>query len=311
MCRERRSLGFIAKALGRHKSTISRELRRNKGIGPYDACIANGYATERRKTSRPKPKRQRPLLMRYVIDRLKLKWSPEQIACRTRIDHADNSSMYISHGTIYRHIHDDHRQKGQLYRHLRHARRKYDKRLAPCPGRGRIPDRVSIDERPQSVKDQTHIGDWEADTVFGQKGTGCIVSLVDRKSLYFIARLIPDLKVATFNRAVLEALKAVPKALRRTITCDNGIEFSGFKELQRKLSCKVYFAHPYSAWERGINENTNGLLRQFIPRKTNLKALNPQQLEEAVQLLNNRPRKKLGFRTPAEVFSEATVALQG
>lgn len=306
-----RSLRFIGLALKRSPSTISRELRRNRGMGAYDPFIANWYATHRRRWTRPKPKREHRALMRYVLARLNEAWSPEQIAGRLRhVEYVDTPSMHVSHETIYRHIRVDHRDGGQLYRCLRHGRRKYDKRLAPCPSRGRIADRVSIDERPQRVNEQHDIGDWEADTVFGRKGTGYIATLVDRKSLYLVARLLPDLKAKTFNRAVLEGLKRIPNALCKTVTCDNGSEFSEFKELEQKLQCRVYFAHPYHAWERAINENTNGLLRQYIPKKTDLRKWNQRQLSRVVQKLNQRPRRKLNYRTPSEVFAKAAVALR-
>jgi IS30 family transposase len=302
---------FIARALKRAPSTISRELRRNRGTGVYDPYLANWYATERRRWCRPKYKRGHRALMRYVLAKLNAAWSPQQIAGRLRcVEQVNNPSMQISHETIYRHIRSDYRDGGQLYRSLRHGRRKYDKRLAPCPARGRIADRVSIDERPKSVDAQLHIGDWEADTVFGRKSTGYIATCVDRRSLYLVARLIPDLKASTFNRAVLDGFKRIPNDLCRTMTCDNGTEFSAFKDLERKLECRVYFAHPYHAWERAINENTNGLLRQFIPKKSDLRKWNQQKLSRIVQKLNRRPRRKLNYRTPSEVFAEASVALQ-
>lgn len=308
---QKHSLRFIARVLKRSPSSLSRELRRNRGYGPYEPNYANWYATNRRRWTRPKPKRHCQPLMEYVFERLRDSWSPQQIAGRLRRGELTNSpAMRISHETIYRHIREDHRHGGRLFTHLRHARRKYDKRMAPCAGRGRIKDRVSITQRPASVEQQLHTGDWEADTIHGHNGAGFIVTLVERKTLYCLARLIPDLKAMSLNHAVIQAFQSVPHFLRRTLTCDNGSEFAYFKQLQAALGCSVYFAHPYAAWERAINENTNGLLRQFVPKKMNLLTLTQQQLDQYVHKLNSRPRRKLNYRTPNEVFSNDTVALQ-
>lgn len=306
-----RSLRFIALALKRSASTMSRELRRNLRVGPYDPCEANWLATNRRRWTRPKTKRHCQSLMEYVLARLRDTWSPQQIAGRLRRENAStHTAMSISHETIYRHIREDHHRGGRLFMHLRHARRKYDKRMAPCKGRGRIKDRVSITERPQSVQQQLHIGDWEADTIHGRNATGFIVTLVERKTLYCRARLIPDLKASSLNTAVMHAFHGIPAHLRRTLTCDNGTEFAAFKPLQDALGCPIYFAHPYAAWERAINENTNGLLRQFVPKKTNFNTLNQLQLDHYVDALNARPRRKLNYQTPNEAFLNPTVALQ-
>ncbi len=308
---EGHTLRFIALALKRSASSLSRELRRNLNHGPYDPCEANWLATSRRRWTRPKPKRQCQSLMEYVLARLRDTWSPQQIAGRLRRENASgHTTMRISHETIYRHIRQDHRHGGRLYTHLRHARRKYDKRLAPCAGRGRIKDRVSITERPQSVEQQLHIGDWEADTIHGRSATGFVATLVERKTLYTLARLLYDLKANSLNNAVIHAFQRIPAALRRTLTCDNGTEFASFKSLQAELGCSIYFAHPYAAWERAINENTNGLLRQFIPKKTSFKTLTQQQLDQYVEMLNSRPRRKLDYQTPNEAFFNAVVALQ-
>jgi IS30 family transposase len=304
-------LRFIALALKRSASTMSRELRRNLRVGPYDPCEANWLATNRRRWTRPKPKRHCQSLMEYVLARLRDTWSPQQIAGRLRRQNTSaRTAINISHETIYRHIREDHRHGGHLFTHLRHARRKYDKRLAPCAGRGRIPGRVSIDQRPQSVAQQLHFGHWEADTVWGKRGTGYLVTIVERKSLYCLARVMQNLKPETLNRAVIKAFQSIPSTLRKTITCDNGVEFASFKHLQTALGCSIYFAHPYAAWERGINENTNGLLRQFVPRKTNFSSLNQNQIDQYTNLLNSRPRRKLNYQTPNEVFFNACVALQ-
>lgn len=301
----------IARILKRDPSTIGRELSRNKYEGSYEPYLANWLATSRRKWTRCSSKLQDAPLMEYVDRCLEDAWSPQQISGRLRrMEQLGQSSMQISHETIYRHVRNDRKQNGTLFMHLRHGRRKYDKRLAPCSGRGRIKDRVSIDERPLSVAQQLHFGDWEADTIHGKDRKGYVATIIERKSLYLQAFTLPDLKAASLNKAFTEGLKDIDKDLCRTITCDNGSEFSGFKEIEQKLGCTVYFANPYHAWERGVNENVNGLLRQFIPKKSNINNITQAQLDHFVEMLNSRPRRKLGYRTPNEVFNEARIALQ-
>lgn len=311
MRRQGYRLRDIGKALGRSESTISRELRRNKGDGPYDPYWANWLAKERRSWSRPKAKRGSVPLMEYVIAALERKWAPAQIAGRLRyVEKPDDPSWWISHTTIYTHIREDHRANGQLFRHLRHGRRKFEKRLAPCAGRGHIPDRVTIDDRPDCVARQERVGDWEADTVWGWQRSGFLVTLVERKTLYLVARIIRDLRADTISQAIIDGLEGIHPALTQTITCDNGSEFTHFRDIERALHCSVYFTHPYSAWERGINENTNGLLRQFIPKKQKITSLTQKKVADYVDQLNNRPRKKLNYRTPNEAFQDAAIALR-
>lgn len=249
--------------------------------------------------------------MRRVEKYLRQAWSPEQIAGRLRHwDAADDPRHWISYETIYRHIRKDHKAGGSLFRHLRQSKRRYDKRYAPCATRGRIKDRVSIDKRPPIVERQGRCGDWEGDTITGRGARGHIVTLVERRTLYLCARWVPDLKTATVNRAIVQLLRRAPLPVH-TLTLDNGVEFSGFKELEAKLGCAVYFTHPYSAWERPINENTNGLLRQFVPKRRSLATVPQDEVLGYVRRLNRRPRKKLNYRTPREAVQNLRVALQG
>lgn len=303
----------VALALGRSPSSISREMRRNRrGPGPYDPYLANGQATERRRWGRPKPKLANRRLMRYVEKRLRQAWSPEQIAGRLRGHEApDDPRRWISHETIYRHVRADRNVGGTLFRSLRHGKRKYDKRYAPCPSRGRIKGRVGIEERPAVVADQTRCGDWEGDTVRGGGRLGHLVTLVERKTLFLCARWVPDLKSRTINEAIVTGLKRRGTPPVHTLTFDNGTEFSSFKEIEKQLGCAIYFANPYHAWERAINENTNGLLRQFMPKRKNLDSLTQDEVLGYVNQLNTRPRKKLNYRTPQEAVREHRVALQG
>ncbi len=308
-----RSRREVARALGRCPCTISRELRRNRqGPGPYDPYLANWQATERRRWGRPKPKRANRRLMRYVEKRLRQAWSPEQIAGRLRRHEAPNDPRrWISHETIYRHVRADRRAGGSLFRSLRHGKRKYDKRYAPCPTRGRIKDRVGIEERPAIVAQQTRCGDWEGDTMTGRGGRGHLVTLVERTTLYLCAHWVPNLKSRTVNEAIVTSLKRRGTPPLHTLTFDNGVEFSAFKALETQLGCTVYFANPYRAWERPINENTNGLLRQFMPKRSNLATLTQDEVLGYVHQLNRRPRKKLNYRTPREAVRDHRVALQG
>jgi IS30 family transposase len=308
-----RSQREVARALRRSPATISREVRRNGGrAAPYAPHLANWEATKRRKRCRPKPKRDDERLMGYVEERLREAWSPEQIAGRLRRHVAPrNPRRWISHETIYRHVRADKRRGGKLYCSLRHGRRKYNKRYAYCPTRGRIKDRVGIEHRPKSVQLQRRHGDWEGDTMTGRAHSAHVVTLVERKTLYLRAHWVADLKTRSVNDAILALLKQPGTPPVRTLTLDNGTEFSSFKELETGLNCEVYFTRPYCAWDKPINENTNGLLRQFLPKKTNFADLTQDQILAHVDQLNHRPRKKLNYRTPQEAVQRYRVALRG
>lgn len=301
----------IAQAMRRAQSTISRELSRNRDPARrYNPHLSNVLYWMRRERLYKRTKRGKNKLMRYVEAKLKLKWSPEQIAGRLRhVKYPRNRAMWISHETIYQHVWEDKAKGGKLYRTLRRGRKKYGKR-----GTGRHPNtfitgRVSIEQRPDLVQQRARLGDWEADTFYGRHRKGCFVTLVERKTAYLAASTMPNAKADSLNNAVLESLENVPNAVIHTITVDNGKEFARFKHLERALETRVYFTHPYSAWERAINENTNGLLRQYFPRKTDLSNVTQDQLQEVVQCLNNRPRKKLYYRTPREAFTQFAYAL--
>lgn len=302
----------IARDLGRHPATIGRELRRNaEQDGSYAPHLANWHASERRRWCRPLIKRADPALMHHVEEGLRQAWSPEQIAGRLRLHRQPGDPVQtISHETIYRHVRANKHAGGTLFRHLRHGKRKYDKRYAPCPTRGRIKDRVGIEHRPPLVERQLRIGDWEGDTMTGRGARAFMVTLVERKTLFLRAHRVPDLKTLSVNHAILASLSRPGTPPVHTLTFDNGVEFSGFKTLEAQLHCTVYFAHPYSAWERPINENTNGLLRQFIPKRRDLRTLTQDELDTCVNQLNHRPRKKLNYRTPYEAIEDYRVALQ-
>ena len=304
------SRGAIARALGRDPSTISRELRRNGDCSGYDPHWANVVYWKRREQKRLRYKTGDPRLMRRVVDKLREGWSPEQVCGRFRYhEYAGNPRMWISHETIYRYVWADKRHGGTLWKYLRKKRNKYGKR-----GTGRHPNqwlrgRVSIDERPAIVTEQGRIGDWEADTIYGRNRESCMVTIVERKSLFTSAAHVPSSSAYAVNHAILQSLLHIPKQLIHTLTVDNGKEWADFKELERHLHATVYFTHPYSAWERPVNENLNGLLRQYLPKKSDLRCTTAQQLHDILQRMNDRPRKKHNYRTPREVFREACRAL--
>jgi len=257
------SAGFsqreIGRRLGRHHASIGREIRRNRPTYADDAVYwydaAEYYAKER--CHRPRHRRrQHERLVSYVTSRLRLDWSPEAIAGRLNVDYPDDGSMRICHETIYRWIYEDSRHKGDLHRHLRrgHKYRRRQKRYGS--GRRFIPDRVSIDLRPSVVARTERFGDWEGDTVEGGKGTGHLTTHVERKCRYLIAAKLTDKKASTMKAQSIVLFRRMPRRLRRTLTLDNGKEFSRFKEIETKTGLSVYFADPYAAWQRGTNENT-------------------------------------------------------
>lgn len=293
----------IAQALGRHPSTIYRELRRNaSGPKAYSGAAAHTMYRKRRQRRVWRIRRDFGALMEYVCAKLRSHWSPEQISGRLRLDFPFTAAMRIAPITIYRLVWLDKAQGGVLHTYLRQGRKKKRKRYGSTDRRGRIVGCTLIDDRPHAVQAQRRFGDWEADTVWGCTKKAYVATFVERKSLYVIARKMPDRSADSLNRAAVTGFRHIPKRLRRTLTVDHGKEFCGFETLAKRLAIDVYFAHPYAAWERGTNENLNGLLRQYIPKKTDIDHYSPQQLAHYVNQLNNRPRKKLGYRTPAEVF---------
>jgi IS30 family transposase len=234
-------------------------------------------------------------------------WSPEQISGRLMAE----QGVRISHEYIYQYIYADKRTGGDLHRHLR-CQKKRRKRYGAYDRRGVIPNRVSIDERPVVVDERSRVGDWEGDTVIGKNHKGALVTLVERKSLYTVIGGVAR-KTAAAVRAAIVAGLTLHKNRVHTLTYDNGKELAEHEQIAKALGVEIYFAHPYSSWERGLNENTNGLLRQYFPKGQELTAVAREEIEHVADRLNHRPRKTLGFRTPYEVFfstkTPLTVAL--
>jgi len=297
----------MAKELGRSVSTISRELKRNvTARGTYKAVQAQyRYLHQRKKCRRPLKLTQNDALLGYLKTKLELKWSPEQIANTLTREYPWQRAMRISYETIYAFIYRDKREGGTLFSHLRQAHRTRRRRGNSKGKRGQIVDRVSIDLRPDGANNRSRSGHWEGDTVIGKNHQGGMVTLTERKNGFLLAMPIANRKSETVNRAIVHAYAQIPQHLRRTLTLDNGLEFAGFKTLEKLLGFTVYFAAPYSPWQRGSNENTNGLLRQYFPKGTVLTNLTTHDLNIVVQNINNRPRKRLDYRTPAQLMSVA------
>jgi IS30 family transposase len=291
----------MATVLDVHKATISRELRRNRGLRGYRPHQAHQLA-QARQARKPRT-RLSPRVWQQVETLVRQAWSPEQIRGRLKREHGRT----ISHEWMYQYIYRDKQAGGTLYRSLRcqKARRK---RYGTYSRRGRIANQISIDERPAIVATRQRIGDWEGDTVIGHGHRGALVTLVERRSKYTMLESIPHKTAAAVRTAVRRAL-GPHKASVHTITYDNGREFSDHAGMAQDLDATIYFAHPYASWERGVNENTNGLIRQFFPKDRNLTLVSEQELTAARENLNHRPRKTLGFRTPHEVFLDTTTSL--
>lgn len=300
------SLREIGRRLNRHHVTISREIKRNRPTYADDAIYwheaAQKYADLRKRSPRHCIRQSNVKLVRYVKCKLRHDWSPEEIAGRLVIDYPNNGLMRISPEAIYQWVYSDAIQGGDLYTHLRRHHKKRRKQRRYGSGRGLIPGRVGISERPEVVDTRQRFGDWEGDTVEGTKGTGGIASHVERKSRYLLAAKLPDKTAKTMTTKSAKAFKQVPTLMRKTLTVDNGKEFSQFKQLEHKTGLRIYFADPYSAWQRGCNENTNGLLRQYFPKGMDFSNMTNKDLVSVVQNLNSRPRKCLNYQTPHEVF---------
>ena len=295
----------IGRRLGRDHTTILREVKRARERFPYAAYgydWAQSLASSKAHQPRHFRKQSCGRLVHYVETKLKLGWPPEAISHRLRLDFPEENQMRISHETLYRWIYLDATVDGSLYRNLRRGHKRRRKQRRYGTGKRFIAGRTGIHQRPKIVEQRQRFGDWEGDTVQGKPGKGCLVTLVERKSRYLVAAKLEDKKAATLTAKSLQALGPILRVMRQTLTVDNGSEFAHFKELENKARLKVFFADPYAAWQRGLNENTNGLLRQYFPKGINFQKVSEAEVNEAVRKLNNRPRKCLGYRTPQEVF---------
>jgi transposase, IS30 family len=284
----------IAELMARHRSTIYRELGRNSSARGYRARHAQQAADQRRQACRRPLKLADLETQLYVAERLQQAWSPDQIAGRARRDFPRQPAQWLSSTTIYSWI------RRRAYRWRRWLRRGGRRR----PERRNPPDYVSIQGRPDVINRRRRYGDWEGDTVVGLGRRAGLLTLVERKSGLARISKIADFRSATAMRAAEQCLQELPPQLRRSVTFDNGKEFARHRTLSDRLALAVYFAEPYRPWQRGSNENLNGLLRQFFPKGTDFTNVTPRQAARAQQLLNDRPRKRLGYLTPNEIFSQ-------
>jgi IS30 family transposase len=293
----------MAEQLGRSPSTISRELRRNKGLRGYRPAQAQRLAVQRRQNAY-KHFKLTDEVCQWIEQLLSQDLSPEQIAGYLGRD----KQVSLHHETIYQYIYQDKAYGGQLYKKLRIASKPYRKRYGRYDRRGRIENRCSIDERPAVVERKDRIGDWEGDTIVGKGRRNALLTLVERKSLYTV---IIKLKSRTANELADKITREMKhlKSKIITFTFDNGKEFAAHETIAKELNADVYFAHPYSAWERGINENTNGLIRQYFPKGTDFKNVTQKQIQAVMDQLNNRPRKTKDFKAPIEIFKGQRVDL--
>lgn len=289
----------MARIMGRHRSTIGRELRRNRSNsdGTYRPQLADWYANGRRSRSRRNTQFSVAEWAR-VETLVRQDWSPEQIAGRLRRE----GVLRISHESIYRRIWRDKRDGGALYRHLRGAQKLKRKRYGAYDSRGRLAGKRPITARPPGAEHRSRFGHWEGDTVLGAGQAGpCILTLVERKSGYVAIGQLEQRTAPFVNARAQQLIAAQPRPVR-TITVDNGTEFHSYAELEARVRTRFYFATPHHSWERGTNENTNGLLRQYLPKGTSMGHLTQHDCNRLAAKLNRRPRKRLGYRTPEECY---------
>lgn len=295
----------IAQALGCHVRTIYRELKRNATEDQYYPARAQVLADGRRRVSKQPWKLEDTELGRYVRDKLGKYWSPQQLSGRLEMDYRDRPAMRVSPQAVYEWIERDKAGGGGWHTYLRQSHRKRRKRYGSRENRGRIANRVGIEHRPPEVEAKRRLGDWESDTIAGSGGPSCLASHVDRVSKYTVLAKLPDGRARSLNAGTARAFGRHGDLPRHTTTADNGKEFAAHASLSKQMGWSVYFANPYRAWERGLNENTNGLVRQFFPKGLDLACVTGQDVRRVEQLLNHRPRKSLNYRTPAEVMSQS------
>jgi transposase, IS30 family len=310
MLRDGKSLSEISRALGRNKGTISREIKRNSSPKQsyYTMPWAHLKAERRSWRAHRRPRLKNGQIVLYVRSKLKEGWSPEQIAGRIGLDHPGFS---ISHEAVYQYIYSLGRARSkELTVHLRcrHPRR-WKKRMGRRCRKPKIKNRISIEQRPATVETRRQFGHWEGDTIVSMKSRGTLSCLVERKSRLLLLTKLPKRSSDDVTRAIVRRLGSFPLHARRSLTLDNGSENAGHEKITASLKVQCYFAHPYASWERGTNENTNGLVRWYLPKGTDLSKIPAEQIALIESLINNRPRKCLGYKTPIEVASSC-VALR-
>ncbi len=294
----------IAKDIGVHPSTIGRELKRNSSPirQRYGAKVAQEISFLRKSINSKANRKLKHELEELVIKYIRKDWSPEQVSATLWIKH----SLSLSFVRIYQYIEEDKQRAGDLHTHLRFYGKKRRAKYG-SKHKGKIKERVSISQRPSIVDEKIRIGDFEIDTIIGKGKKGAITTIVDRASA-FLKISIPTTKRAEDIESETTRLLLPHKEITHTITSDNGLEFANHKAISSNLACNYYFCHPYSSWERGLNEYTNGLIRQYFPKGSSFENITPARIQEVENKLNHRPRKTLGWRTPYEVFYGAKKA---
>jgi len=293
----------ISVILERSPSTISRELRRNQGLKGYRPAQAQRLTDYRRQGAR-KASKVNDEVMNWIKRLIRQELSPQQV-----VDYLKrHKQLSLHHETVYQLIYDDKAAGGTLYQHLRIVSRPYRKRYGHYDQRGKIKNRVGIEARPAIVEKRTRIGDWEGDTIIGKGRKGALLTLVERKTLYTMVIRLTGKRSDLLAMAAVDGLKHL-KSKVKTITFDNGLEFAGHAEIGKGLKTDIYFAHPYASWERGTNENTNGLIRQYFPKGTDFNRVSDKQIKRVMERLNNRPRKTRGCLSPNELFMGQRVDL--
>ena len=283
----------IAKLLDRHKSTISRELSRNRGLKGYRPKQACATATKRSEKSR-NAATMPPWVAEQAACLLKLQWSPEQIA----------GKLPVSHETLYQHVYSDKARGGTLWKNLRCQKQKRKRYAGGRDRRGQIPHRRPLSDRPSHIEARKQVGHWECDTVIGANHKGAIVTMVERKSGFGVIVKVAHKTSDLVSRAIVEGLQPFADRVK-TLTYDNGKEFAAHIQIDQALKSTGYFARPFASWERGSNENFNGLLRQYVPKKRSMNTVDEEEITMIQNRLNSRPRKRLGFKTPSEVFHQS------
>jgi IS30 family transposase len=312
-----KSLNKIAKKLKRHKSTISREVNRgSQNQTSYRAVTANRRA-KRNASKRKYGKRKlnsKAQLRKIVFQKLRLQWSPEQIADWLKNNYPDNQDMRLSHEAIYSYIYVLPRGelKKDLIKQLRRSHKyRYKQKGKNSPKRGLIPNMTSIDERPKEIEERRIVGHWEGDLIAGKNNKSALGTIVERKMRYVMLVKLNNREADHVANRYAIRFNRIPKKLRKSLTYDQGREMTDHEKLTEKTKIKVYFAHPRSPWERGTNENTNGLIRQYFPKGTDFNKISSREIKKIEKRLNGRPRKTLNFATPEEVYNQAVgVALK-
>lgn len=294
------SLREIARRLDRNVSSISREIKRNSFGEHYVAIHAQARAKKRVVSARHRYPLKNKSVYKYVLKKLRLGWSPEQISGRLKFKKPNNSYWEIHHETIYRFIYAKSNKNKSLWEYLPRKQKKRRKKYGRKTQRSRIPDRVSIHERPNEIENREIFGHWESDSIVGKNHLGGIHTEVERKTRLIMAKFIKDLTAKETADKASQMFHDLPKKAKKSTTLDNGLENVHHK----KFGLDTYFCDPYSSWQRGTNENSNGLIRRYLPKKTDFSKYQQWELDDMIEEINNRPRKCLGYRTPQEAFDE-------